>query len=138
MLFIQCNGSIGTPRASAGQNNISFVARALFVVCESPVLFGENRAKLAHLLLFRAKSTSSTSTKLNGRFSPENQAFPPRFQVAARSARGRSSVPGMLNRIGAAAFEVPKRHLHAAQLLFGKCSVDHLAGTHLQWQRHGP
>ena len=52
-------------------------------------------------------------------FSAENKALPPRFQVAARSASGRSSVPGMPNRIGAAAFEVPERHLHAAQLLFG-------------------
>ena len=79
-----CNGSIGTPRASAGQNNISFVARALFVVCESPVLFGENRAKLAHLLLFRAKWPTWPGTKLNGRFRPKTK----RSHRASRSPRG--------------------------------------------------
>ena len=92
-MFIQCNGSIGTPRASAGQNNISFVARALFVVCESPVLFGENRAKLAHLLLFRAKWPTWPGPKLYGRYRPKTKRSHRASRVAARSAPGRSSVP---------------------------------------------
>ncbi len=117
-MFIQCNGSIGIPRASAGQTNISFVARALFVVCESPFLFGENRAKLAHLLLFRTKSSKSSSTKLNGRFRPKTK----RSHRASRSPRGPHAAAAPSPACSTASVRRPSRSLSGTCMPRNYCS----------------